>query len=285
MKKHMNLKKCISLMGVMSLALTACNGNTTTQPADTEKAAASSSQAELSGFAQVESMLTDGDVYTYVTIGGQELLLHASDAVTNDSGKTYASSADVIGIDLSGNASMYGFANNYLDGQYIATDGEHLYSVTDTYIIKYDIKDSTLHTSEYALINEILEDENEEGEEGGKTSVSKTEYLYSIDGEVTEMSDDSKYQEMLEVYKALEPIEFKVIGENATFKYSDLSSLLYPVGVTYEDEVAMDEVATDVNYDDQVETLPELSEENPIEEVPEDVLLETEAEVNSVENE
>lgn len=271
MKKKLTVKKCISMVGIMSLALTACGAKATTQPANagtaTEATATESSAAEaLTGFAEAEALLEDGDVYTYVSINGKELLLHASDATTDESGKTYASAADVIGIDTTGTASMYGFANSYLNNSYVATDGEHFYSVTDAYIIKYDLTDTTLYPSEYVMINEVTEN----AEDG--TSTTKMEYLYSIDGEAETITDDSKYQEMLAEYQALEPIEFKIVGDSKEFKYSDLSTLLYPEGVTYEGEM---DTETDVNYDDQVATLPELSEENPIVEAPEEAAIET----------
>lgn len=272
MKKKLTVKKCISMVGIMSLALTACGAKTTTQPTNvgtpTAEAAATESSAteELTGFAEAEALLEDGDVYAYVSINGKELLLHASDATTDESGKTYASAADVIGIDTTGTASMYGFANSYLNNSYVATDGEHFYSVTDAYIIKYDLTDTTLYPSEYVMINEVTEN----AEDG--TSTTKMEYLYSIDGEAETMADDSKYQEMLAEYLALEPIEFKIVGDSKEFKYSDLSTLLYPEGVIYEDEL---DIEADVNYDDQVVTLPELSEENPIVEEPEEAVIET----------
>lgn len=246
-------KKYAFLLGLACLGLTACASSektaattaAVTTEASTEIATESSvaeTEESLSGVELLDSLLTSGDTYAVLETDNGKLFLHALDAFKDDSDRIYASAADVIGFDNDGQLIMYGTLSNHQDNQFIAMDEElHFYEIGSDFAAKYKIDGNMLTPVEFVVLTEMNESENTESESAEAATEetkqeSRTAWEYMKDGETTTLDDNSKYQEMLSAYEALDPIEF-TMKDGGDFTYTDLSSLLYPVGEEYPDEI------------------------------------------------
>lgn len=160
--------------------------------------------AEITGMEELEASFVDGDAYAFLNVNGVDLCIHAMEIEKDkESSKIYGKSAEIISLNTSNHPMIYGYVESTVDGTYLGTDGTFLYSLTDSSATKLAVeKNNDLFVMESTF--------SEEDPESGEVN-----YYHYEDGYAnrTKLDDDSKYQEMREMQKSLEPIEFELKGD------------------------------------------------------------------------